>query len=693
MTNGVWTDRSIWERFDGSVWDQPTPGEGYPAQYTSPSRIDIDTDVSLNTNLTRTSNPRINDLYINSPGSLESGNRNFTVNGQTYIDGTLNDNSTENTVIFYGNINISDIGIWNAAANVSDEIRLYADIINNSNNVSLQRIRIYSDVVLSGTGSIDVTEYFEFNNTYTLTNRLQISVGVGINANNSYATWINEGTLFYGGSSYLLLNSHGTLDASAIGNTVNYSGSGNQLIIRPSGSVYYDLVTSGSGTKTLYRNITVNGDLDIESGTSLQLSVRNLQVNGTTSVYGRILDNSAVGADIFAGTVRIYPGGIWDFSAGDPEPEFRSGLYHSGANFVSGDSRYRFTTNTQELGGTTPITFNCPVTVHTILNNATDVTITGVLDGSGTWNNGSASVLKYENATAPMLSGSFTVNTDPNTVNYSGFADQDIRNAVYYNLITSGGGTKSLIGDTRVDGSLTMTAGDILTGSNILTLNNPSAAALNHTSGIIIGNFERFINQTGTYYNFPVGVTGQLHSFDIRFQDLTSGSLLVNFIEGDPGSNGLPLIDSDGTGIIDRYTTGYWTARARNSLATANYMLNLDASGFGPYSLFPETRIIKRTATGDWTLAGDHADASGSVLRRNGLSDGISDGADGTHYAAGRPGPGISTQPSDQVVCDGENASFTVSAQGAAPLTYKWFKEPAVELSDDGHFSGTNTQV
>ncbi|HOP59240.1 MAG TPA: hypothetical protein PLR52_07460, partial [Bacteroidales bacterium] len=43
VTNGVWTDRSIWERFDGSVWDQPTPGEGYPAQYTSPSRIDIDT--------------------------------------------------------------------------------------------------------------------------------------------------------------------------------------------------------------------------------------------------------------------------------------------------------------------------------------------------------------------------------------------------------------------------------------------------------------------------------------------------------------------------------------------------------------------------------------------------------------------------------------------------------------------------
>ncbi|HPI69101.1 MAG TPA: hypothetical protein PL003_07765, partial [Bacteroidales bacterium] len=195
MTNGVWTDRSIWERFDGSVWDQPTPGEGYPAQYTSPSRIDIDTDVTLNTNFTNTGDPRINDLYINSPGSLESGNRNFTVNGQTYIDGTLNDNSTENTVIFYGNINISDIGIWNAAANVSDEIRLYADIINNSNNVSLQRIRIYSDVVLSGTGSIDVTEYFEFNNTYTLTNRLQISVGVGINANNKYATWINEGTL------------------------------------------------------------------------------------------------------------------------------------------------------------------------------------------------------------------------------------------------------------------------------------------------------------------------------------------------------------------------------------------------------------------------------------------------------------------------------------------------------------------
>jgi hypothetical protein len=51
---------------------------------------------------------------------------------------------------------------------------------------------------------------------------------------------------------------------------------------------------------------------------------------------------------------------------------------------------------------------------------------------------------------------------------YSVSVNQNIRNTIYYNLITSGGGTKSLIGDTRVDGSLTMTAGDILTGSNIL---------------------------------------------------------------------------------------------------------------------------------------------------------------------------------------------------------------------------------
>ncbi len=153
------------------------------------------------------------------------------------------------------------------------------------------------------------------------------------------------------------------------------------------------------------------------------------------------------------------------------------------------------------------------------------------------------------------------------------------------------------------------------------------------------------------------------------------------------------MIDSDGTGIIDQYTTGYWTARARNSLATADYMLNLDASGFGPYPLFPETRIIKRTATGDWILAGNHVVASGSVLCRNGLNDGISDGADGTHYAAGRPGPGISTQPSDQVVCDGGNALFTVSAQGAAPLTYKWYKEPATPLNDNGKYTGPSSNT
>lgn len=397
VANGVWTDLSIWERFNGSDWDPPTLGEGYPAQYTSPSRIDIDTDVTLNTNLTRTSNPRINDLRINTSGVLELSSFQFTVNGKTDIYGTLSDQNGSGRVIFYHDIYIDATGKWNAQPNTSDNLRVFGDISSNSNEVILKNIRVYSDVILSGSGSIRVTNFFNYEQAYTVTNESNVFIDFALNSNNKNGvSWINKGTLTYSGS-YLLLGSGGIFDASAEGNTVNYS-------------------------------VSVN---------------------------------------------------------------------------------------------------------------------------------------------------------------------QNIRNTIYYNLITSGGGTKSLIGDTRVDGSLTMTAGDILTGSNILTLNNPSPAALNHTSGIIIGNFERFINQTGTYYNFPVGVSGQLHSFDISFQDLTSGSLLVKYIEGDPGRNGLPLIDSDGTGIIDQYTTGYWTARARNSLATADYMLNLDASGFGPYPLFRRPGSLK----------------------------------------------------------------------------------------------------
>ena len=260
--------------------------------------------------------------------------------------------------------------------------------------------------------------------------------------------------------------------------------------------------------------------------------------------------------------------------------------------------------------------------------------------------------LNYENATAPMLSGTFNVGTNSNTVNYSRTSAQDIRDVIYWNLTTSGGGTKTLLGNTTIDGTLTMTSGNISTGAYSLILANYAASSLSYNSGIVIGNFERYINQTAQNYFFPVGIAGQIHSLTARFSNLTAGSILVRYISGDPGNTGLPLNDADNSQISEQFTTGYWSALAKNGFTSTSYNIDLDATGFGPYTINAGTRVLKRTDTGgSWTLDGSHADATGSTIKRTGLN-GISNAGAGTQFGAGRPGPRITSQPVPSTVCE-----------------------------------------
>ena len=76
------------------------------------------------------------------------------------------------------------------------------------------------------------------------------------------------------------------------------------------------------------------------------------------------------------------------------------------------------------------------------------------------------------------------------------------------------------------------------------------------------GNFERGIGSVGDDYFFPVGVSRQQMAI-FNFANLTGGSLLVSHASGNPGGNGLPLTDDDGTEVVSQYETGYWSALAK----------------------------------------------------------------------------------------------------------------------------------
>ncbi|MCK7530889.1 MAG: immunoglobulin domain-containing protein, partial [Marinilabiliales bacterium] len=162
--------------------------------------------------------------------------------------------------------------------------------------------------------------------------------------------------------------------------------------------------------------------------------------------------------------------------------------------------------------------------------------------------------------------------------------------------------------------------------------------------------------------------------------------MLAEFVGSDPGSTGLP--QTDGTlEVADTYPDGYWSFTA-NTFSSSNYSINLDGAGFAE-SILPETRIIKRTASGNWGLDGTHSNAVGTVCYRNNLTGNIS--SSGTHFAFGHGRPVITDQPDDLAVCESANVSFSITATGLGLLTYKWYKVPATPLSDGGRLSGTST--
>jgi hypothetical protein len=172
--------------------------------------------------------------------------------------------------------------------------------------------------------------------------------------------------------------------------------------------------------------------------------------------------------------------------------------------------------------------------------------------------------------------------------------------------------------------------GDIQLSSNKLTIGESLASpgSFTYTSGVVIGKMERWVTLSEYDYVFPVGTAGSPHLLTFRaISNLTSGSLLVEFIGSDPGNTGLPVTDGI-LPVIDRFTEGYWRTVANNGLASTDYDLSLSAIGFTSHELYGNTRILKRNDLSNWSVQGSHVDLSSNTAHRigfNGISTGNTD--------------------------------------------------------------------
>ena len=99
----------------------------------------------------------------------------------------------------------------------------------------------------------------------------------------------------------------------------------------------------------------------------------------------------------------------------------------------------------------------------------------------------------------------------------------------------------------------------------------------------------------------------------VNFNDLSSGSLIVEFNSSAPGSAGLPLDDA-GVSVVNTFVEGYWELTRANSLNSSDYNIDLTGNGFTTFPINDATRIVSRASSGsDWTTSGTHVAALGNV--------------------------------------------------------------------------------
>lgn len=387
--------------------------------------------------------------------------------------------------------------------------------------------------------------------------------------------------------------------------TVDYAAAGNQSIAATpiSSTNYGNLITSGTGTKTLLGAIVVNGDISIGSGNTLTVSGSNH---------------------------AITLGGDWS----------RTGT------FTQGSSTVTFNGNTQTISGSST-TFN-----NLVINSSTSTTLgvntsiagnltvsTGILDLATFTANRTAGggIITVANGATLKIGGTntfpsnFTTKTlnATSTVDYYG-TNQTVAIETYGHLILSNSGTKSLTfatntltvsNDLTMSGSATAATGGtgttalisigrdlILTGTSSLTCTNGIAGTVTITRDISIGNGTTFSPNSGSAYTFGGNVT--IGSTGILTKTLgASGTILIT---------GLLTVNGTYTNTINSDLTfrGGITNAGTFTAGTGTYTFNTNNQALTGTLSIPNVTVSGITLTNNNTLTvGSALSGSGTLLQ------------------------------------------------------------------------------
>jgi len=436
----------------------------------------------------------LGNLHIGSLGgdvTFELSSYNLTVNGNL----TLGGGSGGGRLRKSASGNVTFIGTMGLSANGID--------FSGNPNVEMRGGGTFGTILNTGTGTWTFTtnnQSINVSSTTTANCNFIIGSGVTVNFFNNSALNLNKtinGTdstskLLMGGTSnslnFATLESvdsmtTGIVDFTTNANTIGYTGNYSATI--PSYfTTFHNLTISGTGTKSLGVNTTLNGNYaqygNASSFSSFEMGSYNFYVGGTTLLSGQqnqlsiSFKKSGTGNLTFVGQMEFTGNNAiqLDF-AGNPNIECRNGMNLGpyGWNlFNSGTGTWTFSTNNQEIFGsynTTnfagPVLISGPITltIRSISGVQLYVNILNSINGNNALSKlfigGGTTQIAYlgiTNSTPIMSTGIF----DFTTSTYSGISYQILSAYTlpynnFQHLQVYGSGKKSLSANTTINGT------------------------------------------------------------------------------------------------------------------------------------------------------------------------------------------------------------------------------------------------
>jgi len=500
-TGGNWSNVGIWERYNGAAWVAATD---YPGQNSGAGTVTIRNNHNVTLNVIPTYS--IGSLVIatgaNATSLTFSGTNSITVTGSV----TVNSND----------------------ANVSK----YIDVAGGTLTCN--------SVSINSTGGNNNRDAYVSVTTGTI----NVSADITMNASSlrTYLLFYGNGTINIGGtiSGGGITSTAGGGAAAPTSGTVNYNSATDQTV---GAYTYYNLVISGSGTKTVESFITINRNLSIQGTATLASDVYQITGNNTGTLT--MADGTSLTLGRTDNVLAVsFP---TNYTAANISLNANSTVIYqtNGAQNVSATPTYGNLTitgtGTKTLQGATTVNGNLSITGTANLYTNT-FQITGNAARTFTMTAGTTLTLgntgNGTNVLFPLnyTTGNILLNPASTVVYQAGGAQTVSAVPQYGNLtIATDGTTKTCNGDLTVNGNLsingtaTLSAGTTASTWNIAG-NTTIDGTLNFGTGTaktinISGNL---VDATGTITMTGAGLAHQLNLYgssnSITTLNTTAGS-------------------------------------------------------------------------------------------------------------------------------------------------------------------------